>query len=113
MSFMDYQFWVADILRLFPCWPDVPTISSFPGGMGRGGEASSTYGCPGLRCKFSVIFLIWDLGEPTLGCKLPTIFVIEVSQFEIRDESLIGLFGSEPREGQRVELRKLSFKRHR
>ena len=35
-----------------------------------------------------------------LVCKLPTIFVIEVSQFEIRDESLIGLFGSERREGQ-------------
>ena len=105
---------MADILRLFPCWPDVPTISSFPGGMEReGGEASSTYGCPGLRCKFSAIFVILDLGVPTLGCKLPTIFVIEVSQFEIRDESLIGLFGSERREGQRVELRKLSFKRHR
>ena len=77
------------------------------------GKASSTYGCPGLRCKFSAIFVILDLGGPTLGCKLPTIFVIEVSQFEIRDESLIGLFGSERREGQRVEFRKLSFKRHR
>ena len=88
-------------------------LHSREGWRGRGGEASSTYGCPGLRCKFSAIFVILDLGVPTLGCKLPTIFVIEVSQFEIRDESLIGLFGSERGEGQRVELRKLSFKRHR
>ena len=75
-------------------------LHSREGWGGRGGKASSTYGCPGLRCKFSAIFVIWDLGEPTLGCKLPTIFVIEVSQFEIRDESLIGLFGSERGEGQ-------------
>ena len=44
VSFMDYQFWLADILRLFPCWPDVPTISSFPGGRGRRLEHI-------LRCK--------------------------------------------------------------
>ena len=89
-------------------------LHSREGWRGEGGRnASSTYGCPGLRCTFSAIFVIWGFGVPTLVCKLPTIFVIEVSQFEIRDESLIGLFGSERREGQRVELRKLSFKRHR
>ena len=75
-------------------------LHSREGWGGRGGEASSTYGCPSLRCKFSAIFVILDLGVPTLGCKLPTIFVIEVSQFEIRDESLIGLFGSERGEGR-------------
>ena len=65
MSFMDYQFWVADILRLFPCWPDVPTISSFPGGGSGGGGAYLEH----------------------------MIFVIELSQFEIRDEFLIGCLG--------------------